>query len=460
MKLRLFFAGMFFLCVLTLASNFFHPPIWYLKGFSFWTVDASSYAIGDGDEASYLRSAKCLVGPLTQETIEISPYQTRESYCWPTQNWPPGFPLLIGLVLQLTGEDYYFVKMTLLSIGLWAFVFLVLVSKIVERRSFWISSGLLGSLLWLPVFRRLVVGHGVVYSESVSFAVLVLAFLFFTESLLKQDKKSFMLGSFLFFLLPLVRPIFDPQCLLLLLGTGGVCFFQKCRGQPFFPLCFDKKSFFQHPKMALFWKLCLLFGCLNFPWKFRNAIQYGFFGLSRSALSTIFRMHWDLKPFNDSNVACQLDPALCQVVHENWEVFSGYLPRLSLLMLSKKPFQWLYLKIKAFPYYFWGIDWPLTSENGIYFFENMLYLSAFLTSCILIWKERFFFLSSFRGRVFLMGSFGFIVSYLAPFLIFHYESRYSFPLKIVGVWQLLTAWCLSRQQKQTVGFGSHMNGKE
>ena len=408
---------------------------------------------GGGDAASYGKVALDLYnhGTVTKEVGALG-------------LWPAGLPFLESLLLRLFGINHPFIlSMILTAICIWSIVFMLLYSILRMRISWYLALLLPLCVLAFDDFRLYAFRSGVLHTDSMSCAFFCGSFLVIINA--KSHRKRLLMSiisGLLMACAALTRVTYEFVGNFLLIGSMLALFVKlfvevsrqikaktMCSSNLASNLKIVIRSYAGYILIA-----AIVFQIALVPYKL-----YYMSLTSEYALTSKSSYIWTLQWMTDQRLvevgaswvsdglggmACRVEPDLCKSINAfedstktpfgDGRKFGEY-RRLALKAFFFNPYKWMKIKLSRFHFY-WCVTTPgekiglsTLLNNGLKGLANLalLFFSMFiLTISILRFVNYRAIAMSYYYLAFLGGC-------LLPLFIIHYEARYFYPIKMVGV---------------------------
>ena len=389
--------------------------------------------MSQADQLSYVKVA-----------LELYNHGTVKAQVGALTLWPPGLPFLESLLLRLFGIDHPFIlSMTLTTICIWSIVFMLLFSILRMRINWYLALLLPLSVLAFDDF-RLTAFRAVLGSDSIACAFFCGSFLVIINA--KSHRKMLLMSiiSGLFMACAaLTRVTYEFVGNFLLIGSMLALFVVKLSR-----LIKAKTMCPGNLKIVIrFWAGYILIAAIVFsialiPYKLYYKSLTGEYNLTAKS-SYIWALQWmsDQRLIEHGGgwvsdglggMACRVEPDLCKTIDAfenstktpfNNGRYDEY-RRLALKAFFFNPYKWMKIKLSRFHVY-----WFIGSNNWLKGLVNL----ALLFFSVFIFITQFLRFVNYRAIVMSYYYLAFLGGCLLPLFIIHYEARYFYPIKMVGI---------------------------
>lgn len=433
-KSIIIFLGFFFICITV--GLLCQLEDWQV----FITRNAFDHSNGLSDTNRYALLALYLAGKIPS-TDEIQFFMG---------NWTPAFPFIISLILRLTGEAYYLIKLLCLCCIFLAAAFTSIFNTLIFIKNNYLRFFLIGGLLLLPNLRYWCFSEGYSLSEPYTLSIFILFWNYLFSYKGDSKKNQLILLSVLLLLIGYLRAatafMTEVSIYLSLAVCGGFLLFNRFL-KSYYQLESPKLKSHTAVAQSLFKSITYIFlayTLVTFPWKIKNKIQHGAFSMGANSDAS-FDANW-LKDsevpsyMHTANAACHSDDILCEVVRTNLTNHHEYIKPLTIFTLIRKPFKWAEYKIKNFTWIWMGID-P-HPNLGFYwishFLEGLFYIVCFIFGYKNLSKVFSINVTKYIGlKIYIIN---FIIAHLIILTFAHYENRYALYLRFFCVWLALFSY--------------------
>lgn len=429
---------------------------------SFLKISATQFInlFGNSDLGSYVKSAKYLLqnGYFQKEMIGM---------------WPPGFAVVIASILKFTGENSYPFKMIIITIAAWALAFFFVYHSLITIKNSMLKIFAAMLPLYFETFRIWIFGLGPFLSETISLPLFVIAISFFIRWLQTERPRDLvwmavflaisayfrgyieLFGNFLILILALVS-IFKILKYFVINKLSSMQMSINAIGKQFYQ---DRSQVFsQNSKLMLL--AAITFILILLPWRIYMHKVFGSFNWQQlgSLIWTILWYQGKLQYFPDSNLACQVQPALCKILAQNVLLGLYIDPKtyelLTLVTLVSHPLRWYAERAEFFNAIWFGtfgvISWHdlLFSYRWLFFEGSLIFFTGIIITLISGWL---WFRHSIAKMNFLFWfSILFILFNIILFSFFHYEARYSLFIRLYFLYSVLGIWVIFLQHKMRI----------
>jgi hypothetical protein len=435
-KLRALLSFSFCAATLFILGRFFESPgpsMWNISWFS-PTEDVMRSA-GPADIGSYIQYSDWL-------------RHRRADSNWLAALWPPGMAVLIRLI-RTFGENYYPIKLLIVSCLLWTTVFklsLAPLRSFPKLRMAAIATIIL--MVFFPFTTLYVLGMGVVMSEAHSTATFLIGLFVFARALLSNSKGLAFFSGVIVALALLLRAYYDVAISFMIAGAFLVLMYQYARNS------LDRsgrlKTWDDRPIKKNTAVLLLFFSLGVFlttvPWRLEMKKLHGTYALIIAG-SNNWNLQWrpsdKLAGFQHAaNTSCIVDAQLCARVNASVEFQDTDLRRsLSIKTFFAHPVDWTLHRIGNFNWFWFEGTYSRAAEETPweYFFrifEGVFFLLAHVAAISLAVRLAPEILSKDRLPSSHSVLFGFVLGFyalsFALFMTIPFETRYSWPARLAG----------------------------
>jgi len=398
---------------------------------------------GPGDCGSYIKYSRFLV----KDNRKLNP-QDAQDRKFIYSAWPPGLPSVITLVRLLTGESYYVLKMMILSCLAWTLLLTLLHRDFNFPTNPYLRMGIMAVPLFFESVANALYGYWSINSEWIAMLFFVLFLHLLVRTFLRDWNRKQLLGATVAMALAsLFRAVFDPigQVIFgMLLAAGVVIFLIKKKSDTHaLPAGTQTLRALKLTLVAL-----VLFNVLLSPWRMFLKNEFGQVTLNSSGPPEWYTLWGPTdSPYLTiltGNSACRSDPALCAELTQGGLGRHDYkhLQKLAIKTLLKHPVTWFKHRAEYFWVFWSGEPWGFdTRPKLISLLQSLFFIGFGIGGIVLLAKLPF----SAEKLYLAAASFGFVGINAAIFTFYHYELRYSLPLRFFCVF--LPFWVMMLKTK-------------
>jgi hypothetical protein len=451
------------------------PVSLFLGAFLFYFVLFLGIALEGPDGRGYFRYS---LGATAEELTKIFGYGDAGSYAlgarsvfqnggwfgpeanWIITLWPPGLPFIEGTFMRLFGENVRLALcLAVLSCVMWATTFAC--CAVFLRKYASLTAALLSPLLLLAtgLFRDFFLRNAHVYSEALSTSGWMLSMVLLALACQRRRVSLAVLSGLALALSAYVRGIFSFLAVILVAHAALVTVVMFVRQRP--RGLKGAWGLLRGSPVAYLLVSALAFQAFTVPYRIYNYKRLDSFGWIFIAHS--WSQQWQ-KPekliatgggwlaAGGSGMACKVDPVQCDEI-EKAEVATGsekaYSGKGALTfeefearakrVLFTRPHIWAAHKAVLFPTYWFSLPaaFAPTVDESREYIQNGFFLLAALLALLLVLRDLY------RGRAdaLTLSAAGLVATHLLVFVVFHYEVRYTFPLKL-GAALIVLMWAV------------------
>ena len=407
------------------------------------TISEMIEIIKQGDQASYGRVALDIYnhGTVTKASV------------WALHFWPPVLPLLESLLLRLFGINHPFIlSVALITICIWSIVLMLLYSILRTTINRYLALLLPLSVLAFDDFMPYGFRTGVLTTDSISCAFFCCSFLVIINA--KSHRKKLLMSivsGLLMACAALTRVTYEFVGNFLLIGSMLALFVKVARLIKAKTMCPGNLKIIIRSQVGYILIAATVFSIALIPYKLHYKSLTGEYALTAKS-SYIWMLQWmtdqELVEIGAGwvsaglgGMACRVEPDLCKSINA---LASSKKPdfnrarkyheyrTLALKAFFFNPYKWMKIKLSRFHlYWFSNTSIPSNVFKGLANIALLFFSMFILTIQLLRFVNYKAIVMSYYYLAFLGGC-------LLPLFIIHYEARYFYPIKMVGIIFTLT----------------------
>lgn len=381
---------------------------------------------------------------------------------WALNFWPPGLPFLESLLLRFFGINHPFIlSMILTTICIWSVVLMLLYSILRMRINQYLALLLPLCVLAFDDFILFAFQSGAILSDSISCAFFCGSFLVMIINAKSHRTRLLMsiISGLLMACAALTRVTYELVGNFLLIGSMLALFVKVSRlikAKAMYP---GNLKIVIRSQAGYILIAAIVFSIALIPYKLHYMSLTGEYALTAKS-SHIWVLQWmtDERLVEAAGghgfisaglggMACRVEPDVCKSINafenstktpfHNARKFDDY-RRLALKTFFFNPYKWMKIKLSRFHLY-WFPNLIFTPPGKI---ELLSYLNigfrslanlALLFFSVFILTIQFLRFVNYRAIVMSYYYLAFLGGCLLPLFIIHYEARYFYPIKMVGI---------------------------